>query len=233
MGTAWAGGRARAWRLPPTRRQSRPLLEPPDQTALLLRRHHDGDSAALHELLAHAQAWVRARVARRLGPQLRRQGETADFVQAAMVAALRHGPRFVVADAVHFKRLLARIVENVLRDQHDLQQAGKRGGAAAVQSVIDLDQAVAASQTSPSVAAQRDEMRQWMTLALELLDPTDRKVLIWREHDGLAFGEIGQRLGIGENGARMRFARAVPKLAERLRQLRSGGLRDALDDAGA
>lgn len=208
-------------------------MSDPDRTGILLRRCHEGDGKALEDLLAHSLDWVRQRVSRRLGPLLRSKGETVDYVQDAMLAALRYGPRFVVSDPEHFRRLLARIVENVLRDQHDRYAAQRRGGDAKAETIMDLDAAVPASQTRPSQAAAASEMRQWMALALELLDATDRKVLLLREQEGLNFSEIGERLGIGETGARMRYTRAVPKLAERLRQLRAGKVRDALTDADA
>ena len=38
----------------------------------------------------------------------------------------------------------------------------------------------------------------------------------------LEFADIGERLGIGSSGARMRFNRAMPKLARRMVQLRNG-----------
>lgn len=203
----------------------------PALTAHLLERWHAGDKAALAALIERDLPWIRDYVSRRLGPVLRARGETQDYVQDAMIEVLRYGPRFVVADTRQFRALVARIVENVLRDQHDLHTAKKRGGgrveALPSESVLRLD-AAADSVTRPSEAAARDEMRAWMRLALELLEPDDRQVILLREFEGLQFDAIGERLGIGMTGARMRFARAIPRLADRMKQLRAGRLGEAL-----
>jgi DNA-directed RNA polymerase specialized sigma24 family protein len=65
-------------------------------------------------------------------------------------------------------------------------------------------------------------------LALELLDPDDRDVIVWREYDGLSFADIATRLGLGEAHARVRFQRALPKLGKKLQQLQQGRLDQAL-----
>lgn len=55
------------------------------------------------------------------------------------------------------------------------------------------------------------------------------------EHGSLAAAvragaEVGERMEIAENAARMRFGRALPRLAEKLKQLRKQGLGPALDE---
>jgi len=68
------------------------------ETPDLLRRWHAGDEEALGRLLERELPWVRRLVHRRLGPLLRRSGETQDFVQEAMVEVLRYGPRFTASN---------------------------------------------------------------------------------------------------------------------------------------
>jgi hypothetical protein len=41
---------------------------------------------------------------------------------------------------------------------------------------------------------------------------------------------MGTRLGIAEDAARMRYQRAVRRLARKVRQLRSGDLAESLDE---
>ena len=66
-----------------------------------------------------------------------------------------------------------------------------------------------------------------MRLALELLEPEDRQVLLLRQWQELEFAAVGARMGLSEDAARMRFQRALPKLAKKLEALRSGrGLGD-------
>ena len=216
----------------------------PGETIELLNRWHQGDRDALAALLQRDLPWIRARVGKRLGPLLRANAETVDYVQDAFVAALQYGPRFVVQDVAQFRALVARIVENTLRDQHDHHAALRRGGAGPAGggggaaggvrveplpsgSVLALDPRMR-SVTRPDEAAAHNELRAWTRLGLELLDPDDRRVILLREFEGLSFAAIGERLGIGETGARMRFTRAIPRLADKVKQLQAGELRDAL-----
>ncbi len=205
------------------------------QTRDLLRRWHEGDQNALGELVAMDAQWIQDHVRRRLGPLLRRRTDTQDIVQHTLVEVLKTGPRFVVDDRNHLRALLARMVENVLRyhARHDQQQKRdvRREVPAAVpgasQSVLYLQPT--ANGPGPATQAAAAETRDWLRLALELLEPDDRDVIVWREYDELPFAEIAARQGIPEVNARMRFQRALPKLAKKLQQLQQGQLGEALD----
>lgn len=221
-----AGGLAAPRRLP--------LHTAVSLTADLLRRWHEGDSAALGALLAADSAWITAHVQRRLGPLLRARADTEDIVQNTLVEVLRTGPRFVVEDREHLRALLARMVENVLRNQarHDRQQRRdvrreQPLGVERSESVLQLG--VAASGPGPASQAAAGEQRDWVALALELLEPEDRLVIVWREFDGLPFAAIAERLAIDEAHARVRFQRALPKLGKKLQQLQQGHLDQALE----
>lgn len=198
---------------------------PPSETVDLLRRWHGGDRSALAGLLERDLPWLRAFVRRRLGPVLQKRGETNDFVQEAMIDVLRYGPKFVLADRDQFRALVGRIVENMLRDQFEWHTAKKRAPGAEQPlpsgSVIDLDSGIHAV-TRPSEAAAARESEEWVRLGLELLDPEDRQVILLREWHGLGFAEVGSRMGLAENTARMKFQRALPKLAKKVKELRAG-----------
>jgi RNA polymerase sigma-70 factor (ECF subfamily) len=202
----------------------------------LLRRWHDGDENALGELVEQDAAWIAEHVRRRLGPQLRARVDTGDIVQHTLVGVLKSGPRFVVDDREQMRALLARMVENVLRyharhaqqQMRDVRREVPAALPAASESVLMLSPAAAGP--GPATQAAAAETRDWLRLALELLDPDDRDVIVWREYDGVPFAEIGARLGIAEAHARVRFQRALPKLGRKLQQLQQGRLGDALGD---
>lgn len=197
------------------------------RTEVLLQRWHAGERRALDELIGRDLEWIRARVRARLGNALRLRGETQDYVHDALIEVLRYGPRFVTANRAQFRSLLARIVENVLRDKNDHHAAQRRDLARErplpTDSVLQLCGG-SSPVTRPSEAAMRAEREAWVRLALELLEPDDRKVILLRQHDGLSFAEVGARLGVSENTARMRFQRALPRLAHRAESLAQGGL---------
>lgn len=206
----------------------------------LLQRWHQGDQEALGALVAQESTWIADHVHRRLGPLLRARADTQDIVQHTLVEVLKSGPRFVVDDRAQLRALLARMVENVLRyhARHDQQQkrdvrrerpAGLPAGLpAASNSVLVLSPS--AQGPGPATQAAAAETRDWLRLALELLDPDDRDVIVWREYDELPFADIAARLGIPEAHARVRFQRALPKLGKKLQQLQQGQLDRALGD---
>lgn len=198
-----------------------------DDTRELLQRWHAGDRAAIEALVTRDLPWIRDYVHRRLAGVLRLRGETMDYVQDAVLRVLAYTPRFLTDDRGRFRALLARIVENDLRDAHEHHMAACRSPAKerplGTDSVLDLDRP-AAPVTQPGERAARDEEQAWVRLALELLPPEDRQILLLRQWHELEFAAIGAQLGVSEDAARMRFQRALPRLAHQLELLRAGAV---------
>lgn len=209
------------------------MEDDPVETKALLLRWFNGDREALNTLVERDLPWIRNRVRKRLGSFLRRKGETDDFVQEAMIDVLRYGPRFVVSDMGQFRALVARIVENVLRDQRDYFEAEKRKAGRErclpADSVINLDARHRIIER-PSQVAHRRERQELVRVALELLDEEDRDIIRLRQFGGKSFAEVSEVLGVSEDAARMRFNRALPRLAVRVKELRRGGLDTLLED---
>jgi len=151
--------------------------------------------------------------------------ESSDIVQDAALQCLQDAPRFVISEERQFRGLLAKIVENVLRDKNDWYAAKRREIARQKplpsDTVLNLDQSIG-TVTTPSQAAQQNEEEAWIRLGMEFLDPDAREVLTLRQWDGLSFAEIGISLGISEAAAWMCHSRAVGKLARTVGWLRRG-----------
>ncbi len=188
-------------------------------------RLHRGDQAALHQLLTDHLEWIAAQVRRRLGKLARRDGDTEDYVHLTLCDVLRHGPRFACDDPAAFRALLARIVENTLIDRvrylHRGQRDRRREQHLPSDSVLQLG-ALQDSATAPPAQAAAAEQREWLRLAMELLNAEDREVLHLRDWDELSFAAIGERLQTTEEAARKRYTRALPRLARKLEELRQG-----------
>lgn len=207
-----------------------PVTDGDSATLTLLRRWHGGDGAALDAILARHLPAIRDRVERRIGPLLRKHADVDDFVQDVVVRLLREGPRFEVADEEHFRMLLARVVENTLRDRHKWFAARRRSAAKErplPASTVLMLGAAHPGRESPSRAIYRVEREAWVRLALDLLDDEPRELIVMREWEGLPFAEIGERIGAGEDAARMRYQRAVAKLAMKIGELRRGRIERA------
>ncbi len=209
---------------------------PPSPTQALLVRWSQGDRGALDELVKLHLDWLTARVEQELGAKLRERASVADVVQQALLEFLKYAPRFVVQGEQQLRGLLARIVRNVLADQHDFYNAKRRARARerplGSESMISLDPPRDV-QSSPSHAAQRDEEEAWVRLGIELLDPESRNVLVLREWEHRPFAEIGAQLRIAESAARMRHHRAVLRLASVVVKLKSGQVEAALEASRA
>ncbi|MEW6741323.1 MAG: sigma-70 family RNA polymerase sigma factor [Planctomycetota bacterium] len=201
-------------------------------TSKLLTSWHSGETGALAVLIERHLDWIVSHVHDHLGEGLRAKAETRDFVQDAMVQLLTYGPRFHVDDDGRFRALVARIVENALRDKYDWFTARRRDVAREhplpPDSVLELEPGCVSGET-PSRVAQRHEREAWIRLGIELLDPEDREVIVLREWEGLSFAAIAERLGVTADGARMRFSRSVGRLARKVRALRRGQLPQALE----
>jgi RNA polymerase sigma-70 factor, ECF subfamily len=202
------------------------------KTIQLLEQWHSGDPKGLERLLEHHLTYIRRKVGERLTPFLRKKGETGDYVQDVVVQFLQNAPRFIISDAKHFRALLIRIVENSLRDEYAKFTARRREVARErplpSDTVLYLDTPVNALRT-PSKSAQRHEQEALVRLGMELLGAKDREVIVHREWDRLSFVEIGKRLIISQDAARMRYNRALEQLEERIWDLRRGKLDRALE----
>jgi RNA polymerase sigma factor (sigma-70 family) len=66
--------------------------------------------------------------------------------------------------------------------------------------------------SSPCPEAEWDRLRPVLDEALDRLPERDRDIILLRYFSGLSFPELGERLSMSENAARMRAARALEKL---------------------
>ncbi|MBK8978773.1 MAG: sigma-70 family RNA polymerase sigma factor [Planctomycetes bacterium] len=192
------------------------------RTTRLLGRWQAGDEAALQELLAEHLDWLRETVHARLGAGLRRQAETGDYVQEALIEFLRYGPRVTIDDGAALRALLARIVENVLRGNHRRWSARRRDIARVSMAAAEpgLDLAMGPTVDSPSGIADRAQRTGWIRLGMELLDDDARELLWRRNWQQDSYAAIAAELGISEDSVRKRHQRAVAALAEVVAQLR-------------
>ncbi|MCR9243484.1 MAG: sigma-70 family RNA polymerase sigma factor [bacterium] len=199
-------------------------------TLALLRRWHEGDRAALDELIRANLPWIHGYVRKKLAGRLRDKVESIDVVQDAMMQVMELGPRFEVNDREHFRALIARIVTSDLVDgQRWLRRQRRdhlRERPIGQDSVLHLDPP-ARDVTRPSQALDRAERREWIRLAIDLLDEDDQRLIHERLWDKRSFKDLAEQRGIGENAARMRHNRALKRLADQVLALRRGDL--ALD----
>ncbi len=81
-------------------------------------------------------------------------------------------------------------------------------------SGLQLGLRLVAANTTPSQAAEREELRQQVRQTMECLSTRDQEILWMRIFDQLSFAEIGMILDATENAVCVRYARALRRLKE-------------------
>ncbi|MFO1009248.1 MAG: sigma-70 family RNA polymerase sigma factor [Planctomycetota bacterium] len=195
-----------------------------DDTVDLLQRWYSGDAAALERLVADNLQWMRDHVARNMPADLRPKCDPTDFVHDGVVKLLRHGPRYAPANRAQFRAFVAEVLLNVVRSQRVAWNAERRelGREVELPSALDGGPIDEGPSGQPAAAAERAELRSWIELGLELLDPLDRRLVELRMHDERTFVEIAAELGLDSgDAARKRYLRVLPELAVLVKRLES------------
>ncbi|MBX9624710.1 MAG: sigma-70 family RNA polymerase sigma factor [Gemmataceae bacterium] len=173
----------------------------------------------LTALIADRRPALLAFVAGRLGPTLRGKLEPEDVVQELALKALRDPPP-PGRDPFGW---LCHLAEECVVEAHRRFAAGKRaagreqpGNVAVGDASQDLIALLAASITSPTQAAVRDERTDRLGVALASLPPEHREALRLRYVDGLPTKDVAERLGKTDVATRVLLTRLVQKLQELL-----------------
>jgi len=199
------------------------MTDTADNTRDLLQQWYAGDQKALEGLLEQNLEWMRDHIRREISPKVRRKLDTMDVVQDGVVRLLKYGPKFAPENQAQFRALISTILLTAFRDRIDHLQAGirdmdrERGFPDRGLSRMDF---LERSVTRPDAASERNEMQEWIQLGLELLDPDDRKVIRLRQFEQHSYAEVAEIMDLpNSDTARMRFNRALPKLADKIKEM--------------
>src|SRR5271157_4448229 len=86
-------------------------------------------------------------------------------------------------------------------------------------SSAELGMGLVGSITSPSEALGRNELREKIAWAVQQLKPEDREILGMRHSDELSYQEAAAVLGISQDAAMQRYARALRRLRKLWNQI--------------
>lgn len=169
------------------------------------------------------RSWLMLLARTRVGGALQGKVEPSDVVQQTLMLATRDEDQYRGSTDAELAGWLRGILGHVLA--HELQSlaTARRDASLEVsigslleQSASRLDEFLAATQTSPSQAAIRDEERMQLAGALESLPSDYRDVLVLRHLEGLSFSEIAGHLNRNAGAVRMLWVRALAQLKESL-----------------
>jgi RNA polymerase sigma-70 factor (ECF subfamily) len=187
------------------------------------------DLALLGRLFEEHRSRLLAMVQRRLDPALAARIDAEDILNEAFLLARSRWGRFreqtdLTAYAWLYRITLDCLIEAWRRETRagrDLHRQMPWPEASSVQ--LGLGLGLVHPGTSPSEAAPREELRQKMRQAVELLKESDREILWMRHYDQLSFPEAARVLGIKESAATLRYVRALERLKKLWEQMDPDG----------
>ena len=123
----------------------------PESSEVLAEFRSHGRQADLAILMERHRGWVWGYVRKRMGGELRLHETSEDVVQDVLLRLFQAGPALPASDEDAFRRLVATIVINRLRDRHDWVHAARRARG--------REPRVRSERNSPSACGQTETAR--------------------------------------------------------------------------
>jgi RNA polymerase sigma-70 factor (ECF subfamily) len=165
-----------------------------------------GDPAARWNALEACRDYLRLVVRRGGWSSPPGHSATSDLIQQTIVDAWRNFSKFHGRTPGQLRAWLKAILV------HGSLNARRRARPIRIES-----EALDSSATSPSQAAAQSDSHAALDAALGVLSERHRAVIHLRIWDRLSFPEIGAKLGVSEDAARMLYGRALASLRESMR----------------
>ncbi len=175
----------------------------PTDAELLQRYVDQKDESAFAAIVSRYLGLVHGSASRRLGP---RAHLAEDVCQRVFTALARRAAGLIDHPALGawLHRCTRNISFEVLRGEQRVEKLA--------QSVLSMSD----SPSLPEPPVDWERFRPLLDDAIDRLKERDREIVILRYFGGLSFVEVGRRLRLNENTARMRATRALDRLRENL-----------------
>jgi RNA polymerase sigma-70 factor (ECF subfamily) len=169
-----------------------------------------GNAAARWRALEACRDYLRLVVRRGHRSNQAGRSATSDLVQETIIDGWRDFSKFQGRTPAQLHSWLRAILV------HRSLNARRRPQPARIESGGQAGE-IPGTTTSPSVAADRNASRAAVDAALSGLTDRHRTVIRLRIWDQCSFMEIGTRMGLSEDAARMLYGRALAKLRDSMR----------------
>ena len=198
-----------------------------DQTQELLSAARGGDAAARNQLLERHREALRRMIAMRMDHKLARRVDASDIVQDVLVEANRRLTDYLEKAQMPFHLWLRHLARDRMIDAHRMHRGAARRSidreqplelAEGSRSALDLAAFIRDRELTPAAAATHHELETRFQAAIEVLDETDREVILMRHFEQLSNGEVAQALALSEAAAGMRYLRAMRRMRDLLRE---------------
>ncbi|MFO1448390.1 MAG: sigma-70 family RNA polymerase sigma factor [Opitutaceae bacterium] len=175
----------------------------PTDAELLQRYVDQRDESAFEAIVSRYLGLVHGSACRRLGA---RSHLAEDVCQRVFTALARRAPGLIhhPALAAWLHRCTRNLSLETLRKEHRVEKLA--------QSVTSMSD----PSTPPEPSIDWERVRPLLDEAIDRLPESDREIVLLRYFGGLSFAEVGERLRLKENTARMRATRALDRLRDNL-----------------
>lgn len=201
-----------------------------------------GDAMPLRDLVhaaRHGEPWARESLARRLrdafatsarrelGAKLRRVAELDDVVQESLLRIVANSSPLLAVDDAGIHRWARRVVHNVIHDLHDQHVRAEKRDVRRLVSLSEVDtedpqaresSAIEARSLPLSDAASDREVFQRAAAAIQRLPPDEAHAVRRIKLEGESIAAVARDLELGESTVRMRLARGLARIGQRLGQ---------------
>ena len=161
----------------------------------LLKQYRAGDDAAFTELVRRHLPWVQAAALR----QVRDPATADDVTQAVFIALARHGK---IDSEARMTAWMFRVFRNA---SSNMRRSESRRRLHETAAAIDSRREVSTNDRWADIAPI-------LEASVDRLSTADRQAVLLRFYQQRSYSEVAAAIGIGEEGARKRIARAIEKL---------------------
>lgn len=189
-------------------------------SVMWVREAREGDEVAVKRLITLYHSRLRARIAQKMDPRLRRLIEPEDILQHAYVEAFSRVESFDHRGPGAFYQWLVTMAENKLADEHRAIRAKKRDVARESRSTGDplgsnyeelLDR-IGDDEPTPSQLVRDDEAKGLLLACLAKLPEHYREVLQLRYLEERPVAEVAAVMNRGDGAVAMLCQRALKQL---------------------
>jgi len=198
-------------------------------TRALLDAFRNGRGEAGNQLLQRYQSWLKLLARLEIDTRYRGKFDESDIVQQVLLEAVRDFPQFRGDTEAEFTAWLRKILAHVLAHEFRRYRGTQKRD---ISQEVSLDQTLqrssqrlnemlAASISSPSHRAARNEQEVLLADVLARMPADYRDVIVLRNLEGLSHEEVASRLGKNVGAVRMLWVRALGRLREQIEDLGS------------
>lgn len=191
-------------------------------TLVLLDRVRQGDGDAINGLLERHRETIKRMIGRRMDRGVQRRVDASDIVQDVMIEANRRLGDYLANPTMPFQLWLRHMARDRLIDAHRRHRvAATRSVDREVplvvpdsgdQSQADLGGQITDRDLTPAAAATWHELERRFATAVDLLEESDRQIVLLRHFEHLSTAEAAEVLGLSKPAAGMRYLRAMRRL---------------------